>query len=99
MAVPSVAARHPARPLTVFTKDPARIRQELVARRLAATTKPALDDIIAKLEVVLAGIEELKGKPLLIEQHYRSPPEMICGSWNVISRRYYRIHGQVLQAI
>jgi hypothetical protein len=45
---------------------------ELVARRLAALTEPALDGIIAKVDTILAGIEDLKGKLLLIEEHYRS---------------------------
>jgi hypothetical protein len=45
---------------------------ELVARRLAAIMEPTWDDIIAKMDTILAGIEELKGRLLLIEQHYRT---------------------------
>jgi hypothetical protein len=49
---------------------------ELVARRLAAIVKPTFDDIIAKLDAVLAHCEEIKGKLLLIEQHHKTCPSV-----------------------
>jgi hypothetical protein len=49
---------------------------ELVARRLAAIMQSAFDDIIAKLDTVLAGIEEIRGKLLLIERHYKTCPSV-----------------------
>ena len=47
---------------------------ELVARRLAAIMEPTFDDMIAKMNAILARCEEIKGKLLLIEQHYKTCP-------------------------
>jgi hypothetical protein len=47
---------------------------ERVARRLAALVEPSFDRLMAKMEAVLAGIGEVNGRLLLIEEHYRSCP-------------------------
>ena len=48
---------------------------EHVARRLAAIMKPAFDDITAKLDTALARLNDIKGRLLLIEQHYQTCPQ------------------------
>jgi hypothetical protein len=49
---------------------------EFVARRLAAIIRPALDDAMAKVDAILARIEELKGRLVRIEEHYRTCPSV-----------------------
>jgi hypothetical protein len=65
------AARTPGPPPATASEE----LGQLVAQRLAAILGPALDDIRAKTGTILAGIEELRAKLLLIEQHYQTCPQ------------------------
>jgi hypothetical protein len=47
---------------------------ELIARRLAAIMEPTWDELLAKMNAILARCEEIKGKLLRIEQHYKTCP-------------------------
>jgi hypothetical protein len=44
---------------------------EFVARRLAAIIRPVLDEAMAKMDAILARIEDLRG---MVEEHHRTCP-------------------------